>query len=146
MLQGPNTLISGTMTCIVLDNNGIQTTILAAGQPWRIDVSWTLSHAGLLVPPEIWRVRAFLEAMGPGNDLLASEVDVPVVINGTSYSASLPVAANVPSPSLPGPSSPSGLYKVVTVLTLFLPGMAGPGSHTTLPIAGYAEAPLIQFM
>lgn len=149
MLQGPLFNIGGTVTCTVNDNDNNVTTILTAGLPWSVTVNWTVTNGGLIIPGMTWRARVYLESMGPGSEIMVGQVDQSVLApHANPYSVTLNVPANVPAPvgplpSTPGVAAPSGLYKIVAVVTLFHGPAAAP---IPLPIAGYAEAPMIQFM
>jgi hypothetical protein len=149
MLQGPLFNISGTVACAVVDNDGVQTTILTAGLPWTVNLTWTVVNGGLLIPGMTWRTRVYMESIGPGNEVMVGQLDQPVINpHPNPYTVTFNVPANVPAPvgplpSTPGTPTPSGLYKLVAVVTLF----HGPANAPIpLPIAGYAETPMIQFM
>jgi len=133
------------MTIDVKDNNGIITNVLDGSLPWDVDLDWSVTDgAGFLIPPMQWRLRVYIESLGSGDEKMVGEATEPVVYPNPvgGYSHTITVAPPVGS-SDPTAPDPSGVYRVVGVLTLFtnIAGVATP-----LPLAGFAEGPVIQFM
>ncbi len=144
-IQGPNVLTQGTMTIDVLDNNGIISNVLDGSLPWNVNLKWSVTNgAGFIIPPMQWRLRVYVESLGTGIEAMVGEANVAVVHPNPAagYSNMLTVAPPIGS-STPGAPDPSGVYRVVGVLTLYT---TIAGAVTPLPLAGFVEGPVIQFM
>ena len=108
------------MTHKVLDNNTAPTEVLQAGVPFNIEVRWEVpaALAGLVGPADSFRLRAFAESIGPGQEMQIGEFTAPGVVNQTPYTAVIAVNPNL----LLGEEQPfggvpvSGIYNIVVVL------------------------------
>lgn len=131
-LPGPwQHLFSGQMQIGVTDPNGTPaSTIISLTDSWNLQVSWQVT--GLFVPSigGKWLVRAFVESIGPGPELLVASADIPMT-GLNNYSRVFNIG-----PSVPGQAGP---YKLVVVITST--NLLG----TPSPFAGYAEGPILQF-
>jgi hypothetical protein len=129
-IQFPNALFNGNMTAVVNDNNGAPSNVIEESAPFSIDVSWSYNTFGLLGGQ--WRVQAFAESIGPGPEVsLGTAGPVPAAPDGAK-AATIVVAANTL------PKSPSGVYKIVTVLLHENP----PGTQTN--VAALEDGPLVK--
>lgn len=131
-LPGPyQYLFHGHVQTQVTDPHGTPAaTIISMTDDWHLQVNWQVH--GLFVPSicGTWQVRAYLESIGPGPELLVASRDISM--NGQNdYSHVFLIGPNVPN--RPGP------YKLVTVLTS-LNALGRPA-----PFAGYDEGPILQF-
>jgi hypothetical protein len=132
--------LQSNMTNQVVDNTLAPATVLDSGLPFSINVSWNVPAgiAALLNAAHTFRLRAYAESFGPGQEQqIGGTVNVPAVPGQLAYG---PIAINVPGGTLQGEGvgAPpvSGTYKIVTVLQL-LNGGATEDS-------GFAEGPVIQ--
>ena len=121
----------GDIQTQVSDPHGIApTTIISMQDDWHLKVDWQVN--GSLVPSICgkWHVRAYLESMGPGPEILVANRDIEFTGN-SDYSETFFIGPNVPNVE--------GAYKLVTVITstnkLGLPS----------PFAAYDEGPILQF-
>lgn len=101
---------------VVIEQGGDFDNVIDDDNSFRVNVSWTVAPAqtAILLTGQ-WTVRAYVESVGPGPEVLAGQVNVQAN-GGQTYSASL----LVPQGALPSNANPalnSGVYKVVTVLT-----------------------------
>jgi hypothetical protein len=105
-------------------------TIISMKDDWHLQVTWQVT--GALVPSigGKWQIRAYLESIGPGPEVMVANREVDIT-GANNYSETFFIGPNVPN--IAGP------YKLVTVLTstnlLGLPA----------PFAAYDEGPLLQF-
>ena len=111
------------MGATILDNSGAPPTdVLEAGQPFKIEVKWSVPSALLpfLNPAgDAFRLRAFAESVGPGQEIQIGGTDVvPAVAGQLSYQHTL----NVTNNQLTGEGGVfngvpvSGVYNIVVVL------------------------------
>jgi hypothetical protein len=103
------TLGPGAVSALVRDNNGDPSAILDAGQPFLVEVRWSVDPLSARLLGGRWEVSAYVESIGPGPEKLVETAVVPLD-GGTTYGA----IVTVPRNTLP---DARGVYKVVTVLT-----------------------------
>ncbi|MCL6512748.1 MAG: hypothetical protein K6U78_18935 [Anaerolineae bacterium] len=119
--------------------NHIRTT-----QNWRVNVKWEMRGALAAFLVDEFRLRAFLESIGPGAEL-ALPIGGPLVVNTMAGPLSFPggVATRTYTADInvPAGTVPPGVYKLVT--TLQLHDDAPPGAP--YPIAGMVEGPFLNF-
>jgi hypothetical protein len=134
--------LTGSITAHVHDPSGIvpETTIVRATDPWQIHVLWSISGLAseFIIPPMTWNVRCFLESMGTGPE--TPIIPTANVAAQGGLAQNYDVLINVPAFPVLGNPAFSGLYRLVTVLTL----RTSPGG-APLPIAGYDEGNMMQF-
>lgn len=116
--------------------------IIRRDQAWNVKVDWEMHGPLANWLDAEFRLRAYLESMGPGTEyalpaagpVAIATLSVPVAPVGglptRIYEALIPVAAL---------SVDVGAYKLVTVLQLFERSTGNP-----TPVAGFAEGPMIQ--
>lgn len=126
-----SSFFSGTINTAVIDTFGNPaSTIISMQDSWTLQVVWNLS--GTLVPSigGKWQVRAYLESLGPGPEMLIANRTV-------NMDGSLNYAENF----VIGPGEPNtaGAYKLVTVLTST--NLLGAPA----PFAAYDEGGILQF-
>lgn len=105
----------------VLDNSADPKDVLQAGAPFQIEVKWDVpaSLASLIGPGDQFRLRAYAESIGPGQEVQVGPTTLATgVPNQTSYTQMIDVN---PNPLLGegqafGGVLVSGLYKIVCVL------------------------------
>lgn len=121
----------GHLQCAVIDAHGQPAnTIISMQDDWHMRVEWQVH--GMLVGSigGTWQIRAYLESIGPGNEVVLVNRNVPMT-GQNNYSETFIIGPNVPN--VEGP------YKIVVVLTstnlLGLPA----------PFAAYEEVPMLQF-
>lgn len=131
-------LFHGHIQLKVTDPTGqLPSTIISLQDPWKLEVSWQLH--GMLVGNMggTWHVRAYVESIGPGPEILIAKWDGPIT-GQNQYNIPFiiqPAALQPPPPD----RIEEGAYKLVVVVTSTnLQG--GPS-----PFAGYEEGPVIQF-
>jgi hypothetical protein len=115
-IQFPNILLGpGSVTAVVLDNNGSPATVVEAAAPFTIHAEWEISPLAALLLGGEWQLAAYVESIGPGAEQqIGATVTIPLN-GGTNYTADVTVPANT-LPDDPAPPT-SGVYKVATVLT-----------------------------
>jgi hypothetical protein len=129
--------LQSTMSCQVFDNTPAPAGVLDANLPFTVRVGWS-------VPPTLapflggsFRLRVYVESIGPGPEQIVGQQVVAVVPGQLDYQN---VDLVVPGNTLPGEGAGappvSGLYRVVAVIQ-HLNGAATEGS-------GYHEGALIQ--
>ncbi|MDH5539593.1 MAG: hypothetical protein OEY03_09325 [Rhizobacter sp.] len=126
------------MSMFVHDNTGAPGTVLDAGLPFDVHVSWVVPDPINDVIGGNFRVRVYAESIGPGQEQQVGGTQlVPAVPNQTNYA----IHVNVPGGTLRGEGEAfggqpvSGMYKFVAVLQHMNPG---PNQ-----CSGYGEGPLI---
>ena len=131
-LPGPyQALFHGHIQTQVTDPHGTPaSTIISMQDDWHLQVNWQVH--GMFVPSVsgTWKVRAYLESIGPGPELLVADRDIAMT-GGSSYSETFFIGPNVPNEA--------GPYKLVTVITA--ENMAGGPA----PFAAYDEGGILQF-
>ena len=133
--------VSSAMNVTVEDNTGNPISILEADAPFTVKITWTVppGFAGLIAGS--FRLRAYAESIGPGQEVkLGPDATEPVVLGQASYDADIAVTAStlLGEGQLSGGVPVSGIYKIVAVLQ-HLNG--GSGSD----VSGFAEAPIRLF-
>jgi hypothetical protein len=123
-------------------------TIIRTDQEWHIHLSWETTGVGTGSIGGSWHVHAYLESLGPGNDVsIIDPADHVIPLTpGSSpvrYPASGEIILNVPPNVVNLPTGTSmdttGLYKLVVALTYIdLTGVPGP-------MAAFEEGPILQF-
>ena len=112
--------LTSPMSHQVLDNNGVPpTTVLTAGQPFKIGVKFAVpaTLTSLIGNCDAFRLRAFAESQGPGQEVQLAELIVSGVPGQLNYDVQMSVD---PNPLLGegqnfGGQAVSGLYKIVVV-------------------------------
>lgn len=146
MLESSIVGITGDFRADVLDIAGVAPQrIIRTTDPFRVHCEITINTGAImLVPPEVWDIRLFMESVGPGNEV---QVQIPpTAVNVTFNTTSYLVDINVPAGAVQGltpanpalPATSSGLYTLAAVLTLRL-------GNNMLPIAGFSEVSFLQF-
>lgn len=111
-----------SMTFRILDNNGLTPTeVLTAGQPFRVEVSWDVPAIAstFINASDSFRVRAYAESVGPGQEVPLGQIIVTGVPFQQSYIGQV---INVNPNPLLGEEQPfggvpvSGVYNIVCVL------------------------------
>jgi hypothetical protein len=114
--------LTSPMTFQILDNSMTPSDVLRAGVPFQIRIDWQVppALASLIGPGDSFRLRAFAESIGPGQEqqLAAPGVVVPGVNGQLNYTATLNVNPNplLGEEQLFGGVPVSGAYDVVCVL------------------------------
>lgn len=131
-LPGPyQHLFHGHIQTQVTDPDGTPaSTIISMTDRWSLTVRWQVH--GLFVPSigGKWRIRAYLESIGPGPELEVARADVAMT-GGSDYTETFRIGPYMPDK--PGP------YRLVTVIT------SVNLMDTPAPFAGYDEGPILQF-
>ena len=133
--------VSSAMSVQVEDNTGNPTNILDAGEATTLKITWTVppGFAGLIAGS--FRLRAYAESIGPGQELqLGPTVTEPVVVGQGPYDADIavPPSTLLGEGELFGGVPVSGVYKIVAVLQHLNGGIASEAS-------GFAEATFRMF-
>lgn len=132
--------LNGDFSIVPRDPNGVvpQLTILRATDDWVVDVQWNISGslAEFIGASKTWTVTLLLESMGQG-------FEGPIASYTTSALGGLiqnygPIPVSIPKNPMLADGNTSKIYKLVGVLTL-------ADGATPLPVAGYAEGPMLQF-
>ena len=138
----PAAALDGQINTVdVVDPDGSPNQVLDKGLPFSVVVTW--QNTGFFVPfmGGEYTVRAYVESVGPGAEREIGEATVPVNASGL-YSASISVPAGTLQPAEPelphnpGALKPSGVYKLVVVVSYSNFGI-------NLPIAGFSEEKLL---
>lgn len=131
-LPGPyQHLFHGHIQTQVTDPEGTPaSTIISMTDRWSLTVRWQVH--GLFVPSigGKWRIRAYLESIGPGPELEVARADVAMT-GGSDYTETFRIGPYMPDK--PGP------YRLVTVIT------SVNLMDTPAPFAGYDEGAILQF-
>lgn len=112
--SGPTT--SG-MSVAVLDNSGLAHTVLDDSQPFDIEFKWDVPAALALLLGGRFRLRAYAESIGPGQEVPLLPGG-PMFVNAdgsASYSAKITVPANTLQGENVNPAR-SGVYQIVGVI------------------------------
>jgi hypothetical protein len=132
-IQFPNTLLSGTFTAEVKDNNGAPLEVLEAGAPFQVEAEWEINPVAALLLGGQWVVTVYVESIGQGPERRIGLTTIPLS-GGVKYNAIVQVPENT-LPNDPAPPT-SGVYKIVTVLT-----HRNFGRNTT--VAAIVEGPIV---
>ncbi len=113
--------LTSTMSHDVLDASGVAPeTVLAAGQPFQIRVNFKVpgAIAALLTAGNSFRLRAYAESQGPGQEVQLGQLNVVGVTNKTDYTELMNINPNplLGEGQVFGGSAVSGLYKIVVVI------------------------------
>jgi hypothetical protein len=120
--------------------------IIDPSKDFTIEVEWKLK--GFFVPVWLsalsgsnWLVEAYADAIGPGDEIRIADttVAVGVVSDPKIYTAKLTVKKNTLKEHDPGPSGPSGIYRLT--VSAFLNSTLGPPGYD---ITGFAEGVTIR--
>lgn len=120
-IEWGNTGFSSRMDCRVLDDTGRQPDhVLQENQAFRINVTWEVPAplAGFMGAGDTFRVRAYAESIGPGQEIQISQATVNAVNGQVPYDMNLVV----PAGTLQGEGrvfsgvEVSGAYQIVCVL------------------------------
>ena len=120
-IQWGTTLFTSTMDHKVKDNDTDPADVLQAGAPFHIEVKWNVppALASLIGPGDSFRLRAYAESMGPGQEMQIGGTDLePGVLNQLSYVHNLDVNPNplLGEGALFNGAPVSGIYNIVCVL------------------------------
>jgi len=131
-------LLDGAITSIAThDLDGNPNRVLSPTLPFLVTVSWT--NTGAIVPfmGGEYTVRVYAESMGPGPEMEIGHATVGVNVTG-NYAVTINVPANTLAaaepdlPNITGALEPSGVYKLVAVVSYSNFGV-------NLPLAGFRE-------
>lgn len=125
---------------VVLDSGQAPTHVIRANNAWSIKVDWKTSGALSAFLVGNWHVHAYLESIGPGQELrLGGNLIRLTPGPGTiSYSSTINVAPNTVVVQGGHPNESVPMKLVVTVTYDWADNVPGP-------MAGYIEGPVIQF-
>lgn len=115
--------------------------IIRKDQAWSVRVDWEV-HGSLVTWLDAeFRLRAYLESMGPGTEyvLPAAPVVIPTLSVPVAPVGGLPTRTYTTNINVNAAQVDEGIYKLVTVLQLFERSTGNP-----TPVAGFAEGPMIQ--
>ncbi len=125
------------MSMFVHDSGAAPSTVLDAGLPFTVHVSWTVPAPINSIIGGNFRVRVYAESIGPGEEKEIGFKLEAAVPNKLSYDIHIPVGAGTlkGEGELVGGVPVSGMYKFVAVLQHLNPG---PNE-----CSGYGEGPMI---
>ena len=109
-------------------------TVIRDNQGWNITVRW--QEQGLAVIPGNWIVDAYVESIGPGEELHVGQATSAFAGLFSNHSVTIPVGPN-DVPVAPGQQTTP--YKLVITLT------ADDNSGARYAMAGFQEGPILQF-
>lgn len=113
-------------------------TIIQRDHAWQILVSWTIRGRAALGLGGEWKVRAFLESVGPGYEGQAgATVTVPLASAPAAFNRNYATTINVP-PANTIPGFNVGAYWLTILINYENLGVPGE-------IAGVEEMPIMQF-
>lgn len=119
-------------------------TIIRTDQTWHIHVSWQTTGLVTGMIGGSWHIHAYLESVGPGNDV--SVVDpadhvIPLTpgVSPVNYNVVLDIPANVVGLPPGTGMNDTGLYKLVVALS-YIDLSNDPG-----PMAAFEEGPILHF-
>ena len=131
---------SSAMTVQVLDNTTAPANILDAGLATTIRINWTIPPPHNATLGGSFRLRAYAESIGPGQEVqLGNTLNVPVVPGQANYTGdiALPGSTLLGEGELFGGVPVSGIYKIIAVLQHLNPGAT--------EVSGFAEASIRMF-
>lgn len=134
--QLPVAIEGDIQALVVLDPAFTPSTIVRRDTNCHIQTKWHIKGLLALGLGGAWTVRAFLESMGPGAEMVAGTQAVLmsagtiVLPDKKEFTSTIQVNAG---------SVPAGVYKLVVAITYTEPG-GTPG-----PLAAYQEGPIVQF-
>lgn len=131
---------SSAMTVQVLDNTAAPANILDSGLATTVRINWTVLPPHNAILGGSFRLRAFAESIGPGQEAqIGSTLTVPVVPGQTNYTADIALAGStlLGEGELFGGLPVSGVYKIVAVLQHLNPAAT--------EVSGFAEATIRMF-
>ena len=113
--------LSTSMTFNVLDGTGLAPTeVLPAGAPFQVSVHWQVPAgvAAFVGAGDTFRLRAYAESIGPGQELPIGQVIVAGVAFQENYNSTINVNPNplLGEEQLFGGLPVSGVYNVICVL------------------------------
>ncbi len=128
--------MQSNMDCTVFDNTAAPSTVLDANLPFNVKLDWTVP--ALLAPflGGSFRLRLFVESIGPGPEQQIQQTIVAVSPGATNYTATVTVPGNTLPGEGGGAPPVSGLYKIVAVVQ-HLNGVATEG-------CGYHDGTTVQ--
>jgi hypothetical protein len=124
-IEWPVTPNTSAMTVQVLDNTTAPASILDAGLPSTVRITWTVPPPTNTILGGSFRLRAYAESIGPGQEIqIGLTVVVPVTPPTVSYTADILVAAGtlLGEGEAFGGVLVSGVYKIIAVLQHLNPG------------------------
>jgi hypothetical protein len=138
-------LFDATITSFQHELGGVApNTIIRTDQAWHIHLSWQTTGIATSMIGGSWHVHAYLESVGPGNDVnLVDPGDhvIPLTpgVSPVNYNIVLDVGPNVVGLPPGTGMNDTGLYKLVVALT-YIDLANAPG-----PMAAFEEGPMLQF-
>jgi len=112
--------------------------IIQRDHAWQIQVNWTINGPAALGLGGDWKVRAFLESVGPGYEGQAgATVTVPLASAPAAFNRNYATTINVP-PANTIPGFNAGAYWLTILINYENLGVPGE-------IAGVEEMPIMQF-
>lgn len=158
VLETPSASCAGTMEAIVFEKAefGPDTpaTLIKTTQDWGIEVKWELHGDDTPLINGEFRVRAFLERMGPGDDKVipmgaqdyvavsTGDLQPPDPADPNPQLNALLYKTKIEVPKVPEPTSvPAGTYKVTTIVQLYRGSLA---TSKPMMVAGFLEGPMIE--
>ena len=139
-IEWPVTPNTSAMTVQVLDNTTAPASILDAGLQSTVRITWTVPPPTNTILGGSFRLRAYAESIGPGQEIqIGPTENRPVVPGQTNYSADIVVDAGTlrGEGELFDGALVSGVYKIVAVLQHLNPGPT--------EASGFAEATIRMF-
>jgi hypothetical protein len=112
-------------------------TIIRTDQVWAVRVRFETSGALSEVLPGTWHVGVYIESIGPGLEIQAGFVHVPLTPATGTVAYNVDVV--IPAGTVTVPDHQARPFKLVTTVSYMWPG-GTPG-----PMAGYLEGPIVQF-
>ena len=112
-------------------------TVIRTNQTWGVKVHFETSGALSNFLPGTWHIGIYLESIGPGQEIQAAFLHVPLTPgpDPVVYDIDVDVAAGLISV----PNHQTRPFKLVTTVSYMWPN-GDPG-----PMAGYLEGPIVQF-
>jgi hypothetical protein len=123
--------VSSTMSVTVLDNTLAPVRVLDPALDTTVHLTWTVPPPHNVTLGGDFRLRAFVESLGPGQEMQVGPTVLVLVVGGQSdYSGNIVIPAGTllgegelyPPPPTPGGVPVSGVYKIVAVLQHRNPG------------------------
>lgn len=137
-IEWPVTPNTSAMTVQVLDNTTAPASILDAGLASTVQITWTVPAPTNALLGGSFRLRAYAESIGPGQEIqIGTTLVVPVVPLQVNYTANIAVAGGTLQGEGDGAPPVSGVYKIIAVLQHLNPNPT--------EASGFAEATIRMF-
>lgn len=132
------TYFRGDIHTVISDPDGVPASnIISLRDHFTLEVSWDMIGTMVGSIGGIWHVRAYLESIGPGPEMLIASRDVKMTGQPHYHEAFNIDPDNLPDPNIKKISE--GMYKLGIVLTST--NLLGKPA----PFAGYEEGNILQF-